>query len=342
MDIEDFNYKLPLERIAQEPLPSRVDSRMLVVCRDSGEIKHDQFKSISHYFEPGDALVVNDSRVIPARLLGKDHKGRDVEVFLINEMDDNTWLALVKPAKRVNAGLAVEISPGELEVKVVENLEEGKRLVRLETDGSASEVLERFGHVPLPPYIKRTDRPMDCERYQTVFARVPGSVAAPTAGLHFDNDLMGELVSRNVKVIPITLHVGPGTFRPVRGKDIKKHTMDAEYYQITDDAAEMINRTRRDGGSITALGTTTTRTLETIVDGSGMVSSSEGWTDLFIYPPFAFKGVDRLVTNFHLPKSTLLMLVSAFAGRELVLDVYREAIEEKYRFYSYGDVMMIV
>ncbi len=342
MDIEDFDCELPLELIAQEPLPSRVDSRMVVVSRDTGEIKHDQFRGITRYFEPGDALVINDSRVIPARLLGKDHRGRDVEVFLINEMDDDTWLALVKPAKRVDTGLVVEISPGELEVKVVENLEEGKRLVRLETDGSLSEMLERFGHVPLPPYIKRPDHSMDRERYQTVFARVPGSVAAPTAGLHFDNDVIGELVSKGVMVIPITLHVGPGTFRPVRDKEIKKHSMDAEYYKITAESAEMINRTRRNGGSITALGTTTTRVLETIVDASGMMGGSEGWTDLFIYPPFTFRGVDRLVTNFHLPKSTLLMLVSAFAGRELILDVYSEAIEQKYRFYSYGDVMIIV
>ena len=342
MDIEDFNYELPLELIAQEPLSSRGDSRMMVVNRDRGEIKHDHFRNFPSFFERGDALVVNDSRVIPARLLGEDRKGREVEVFLVNEMDSGTWLAMVRPSRRVDVGLEVEISPGELGVRVIERLDGSKRVVRLRTNGPLHEILDRFGHVPLPPYIKRQDRPMDRERYQTIYAREHGSVAAPTAGLHFDRGTLRDMEARGVEIIPITLHVGPGTFRPIREKDPAKHRMDAEYYRLTDKAAAKIKRVRENGGCVTAVGTTTTRVIETVADMSGMASASEGWTDLFIYPPFTFKWVERLVTNFHLPKSTLLMLVAAFAGRELILEAYRMAIEARYRFYSYGDVMLIV
>jgi len=236
----------------------------------------------------------------------------------------------------------IDIPPGELEVEVVEELEEGKRVVRLIADAPLPELLDRVGHIPLPPYIRRPDRPSDRERYQTVYAREPGSVAAPTAGLHFDNATLKELESIGVGVAPITLHVGPGTFRQVREKEIERHQMDAECYELTAESAERLNRARSGDGAIVAVGTTATRVLETVVDGGGQFAGAEGWTDLFIYPPYAFRGVDRLITNFHLPKATLLMLVAAFAGRELMLSAYRAAIEEKYRFYSYGDMMLIL
>jgi len=341
MDIEDFNYNLPKELIAQEPPPSREDSRMMVLVRETGEIRHDRFRCLPEYLVQGDALVINDSRVIPARLLGKDLRGRDVEVLLVAERDQGAWEALVRPSRRVDVGCEIIVSPGEMGVRVVERLEGSKRLVRIEPDGAILKLLERFGHVPLPPYIRRPDRPGDRDRYQTLFAREPGSVAAPTAGLHFGPDVLQVLETKGIEIIPVTLHVGPGTFRPIREKDPSMHTMDAEYYCLTATTAERLNRVRGKKGRIVAVGTTAARTLETAVDGVGAFRKSEGWTDLFIYPPYTFRGLDSLLTNFHLPKSTLLMLVAAFAGRELILDAYREAIREKYRFYSYGDVMLI-
>ena len=342
MDSEEFDYDLPEELIAQEPLPSRSDSRMMVVERKTGSIRHGRFRDIADYLNPGHALVIDDSRVIPARLLGRDRKGRAVEVLLVSEMKDGLWVSMVKPSKRVAAGLVIDIAPGEFEVEVVEELEEGKRVVRLKTNGALPGLLDRFGHVPLPPYIRRADLPSDRERYQTVYARQPGSVAAPTAGLHFDDATLSGLKSKGVGVVPVMLHVGPGTFRPVREREIERHRMDAERYEMAAESADVLNAARAGGREIVAVGTTATRVLETVVNGDGRFGEAQGWTDLFIFPPYTFKAVDRLITNFHLPRATLLMLVAAFAGRELTLAAYRTAIEERYRFYSYGDVMLIL
>jgi S-adenosylmethionine:tRNA ribosyltransferase-isomerase len=342
VNIEDFDYELPRELIAQEPLPSRPDSRMMILDRRSGIVEHGRFRDLPGYMSAGDALVVNDSRVIPARLLGRDPNGQDVEILLVTKMEEGVWTALVKPAKRVRAGLDIEIHAGDFHVHILENLKGSRRLVRLVSKRPISEILDRFGHVPLPPYIRRPDRPLDRERYQTVYAREPGSVAAPTAGLHFDDSIIGELRSKGVDFIPITLHVGPGTFRPIREVDRGDHQVDDEDFCVTAEAAEWINRVRESGHSITAVGTTTSRVLETVADKNGRVKSFVGWTNLFICPPYRFKCVDRLVTNFHLPKTTLLMLVAAFAGRDLIMEAYRKAIEERYRFYSYGDAMLII
>ena len=342
MNIEDFDYDLPRDLIAQEPLPSREDSRMMIVDRRTGEIVHGLFRELPDYLSPGDALVVNDSKVIPARLLGVDPGGREVEVLLVTEMEEGVWTALVRPGKRIRSGLDIDIRPGEFSVRILENLKGSRRLIRLVSDEPVAEMLARYGHVPLPPYIKRPDRPMDRERYQTIFAREPGSVAAPTAGLHFDDGVVGDLMSRGIEFIPVTLHVGPATFQPVRERDLERHELDGEDYRLTAGAAERINRVREAGGHIVAVGTTTSRVLETVADEEGRVEASCGWTHLFIYPPYRFRCVDWLVTNFHLPKSTLLLLVAAFAGRETIMRAYREAIEERYRFYSYGDVMLIL
>ncbi len=342
MNIEDFDYELPRELIAQEPLPSRCDSRMMILDRRTGAVEHGRFRDLPDHMAAGDALVVNDSRVIPARLLGRDPKGQDVEILLVTEMEEGIWTALVKPSKRVRPGLEIEIHAGDFRVEILENLKESRRLVRLICEGPVSEMLDRFGHVPLPPYIRRPDRPQDRERYQTVYAREPGSVAAPTAGLHLDDNMIGELRSKGIEFIPVTLHVGPATFLPIREEDPGDHRVDDEDFCVTVEAAEWINHVRDGGHSITAVGTTASRVLETVAEENGRVSASEGWTNLFIRPPYRFKCVDHLVTNFHLPKSTLLMLVAAFAGLDLIMEGYRKAIEERYRFYSYGDAMLIL
>jgi S-adenosylmethionine:tRNA ribosyltransferase-isomerase len=342
MDIEDFDYDLPRELIAQEPLPRREGSRMMVVRRGSGEIRHDMFRSLPGFFSRGDLLVVNDSKVIPARLLGHDGLGRPVEVLLVREVKPRAWTALVRPSRRVDTGSVVVVSPGDCEVRVIERLEGSRRLVEIDTEGPLGETLERLGHVPLPPYIRRPDRAVDRDRYQTVFASHKGSVAAPTAGLHFDVGVLGDLASKGVGTACVTLHVGPGTFRPVRVKDPRGHRMEEEYFRVGAGAAALVKGAREVGGNVVAVGTTTVRALESASDGSGEIGAAEGLTGLFIYPPYRFRAVDRLLTNFHLPRSTLLMLVSAFAGRDLILEAYRKAIREGYRFYSYGDVMLIL
>jgi S-adenosylmethionine:tRNA ribosyltransferase-isomerase len=341
MQTDDFDYDLPKRLIAQAPLPSREDSRMMVIDRDSGTIRHDNFRNLPNYLSKDDGLVVNDSSVIPARLLGKDPRGQEVEVLLVSEMESGTWTAMVRPGKRVNAGLRIEIIPEVFHAQVLVNLKGGRRLIRLEADRPISEMLERYGHVPLPPYIRRPDEPADRVRYQTVFAAHPGSVAAPTAGLHFDRVVLEAIRPIGVEIISLTLHVGPGTFRPVREKDPRDHVMEAEPYHVSGEAARRINVVRDRGGSVVAVGTTVTRALETVADQDGKVREAKGETRLFIAPPYEFHVIDRLITNFHLPKSTLLMLVAAFVGRELLLEAYREAIREEYRFYSYGDVMLV-
>jgi len=347
--LSDFNYDLPPELIAQEPLAERDASRLLVLNRSSGGTSHHGFRELPEFLRPGDCLVLNDTRVIPARLLGT-RKGstKQVEILLThpvgNANDPSGYEALVKPARKLQPGAVIEIGTSKTEVEIVEALDARRRIVRFPPHFAIGAFLEQEGHVPLPPYIARKDAPADKERYQTVYAEMAGAVAAPTAGLHFTTELIRELEARGVFVTRITLHVGPGTFLPVIEEDPSQHKVDREFYSISSSAAFAIGRTRRTGGRIVAVGTTVVRALETAAreeDGLWGVATAEGWTEAFIYPPYRFRVVDALITNFHLPRSTLLMLVSAFAGREKILAAYREAVSQRYRFYSYGDAMLI-
>ena len=342
MRTSDFDYELPRERIAQYPADRRDESRLLVLRKDGGEFEHRRFHDVLSYLRPEDCLVLNESRVIPARLIGtKENTGGRVEVFLLEPASNGLWRALVRPGARVADGTTVVFGDG-LRAVVEMTLEEGKREVRLLAEGDPLEAVERVGRIPLPPYIDREPEAIDAERYQTVYARVPGAVAAPTAGLHFTEDLLRKATSEGVHVARAILHVGLGTFRPVSSDDPKDHVMDEERYELTPAAAAAINEARAAGGRIIAIGTTAVRVLESTADESGIVHAGAGSTRLFIRPPYAFRAVDALVTNFHLPKSTLLMLVSALAGRERILAAYREAVAEGYRFYSYGDAMLII
>ncbi|CAB3393501.1 tRNA preQ1(34) S-adenosylmethionine ribosyltransferase-isomerase QueA [Kyrpidia spormannii] len=342
MRVEDFDYDLPPDRIAQVPSADRTASRLLVLYRDSGRMEHRHFRDLVDYAVPGDALILNDTRVIPARLLGvKAGGGGQVECLLLRrddpEQDPDLWRVLVKPGRRVHPGHRLVFGDGALEAEVLDTTEEGGRLVRFRYTGDWEDLLKRLGEMPLPPYIK--ERRADSGRYQTVYARVPGSVAAPTAGLHFTEELLEQLRDRGMEVGTITLHVGLGTFRPVQVARVEEHHIHAEYFRIPSETAELVSRVRERGGRIWAVGTTVCRALESAaLQGWG---PREGWTDLFIYPGFSFRVVDRLITNFHLPKSTLLMLVSALAGREQILGAYQEAIEKGYRFFSFGDAMLI-
>jgi len=338
----DFDYTLPRELIAQYPAERRDESRLLVLGRADGSIEHRVFHEIVEHIRSGDVLVVNETAVVPARLLGrKAGSGGRVEMFLLREISDGRWEALLRPGARIREGAALEFGDGALVATVERRLEGGKRLVRLGAGGDARRLIDELGHVPLPPYIDRDDEESDRERYQTVYARVAGAVAAPTAGLHFTDEVMNAIEAAGARFAKIVLHVGLGTFRPVASEDPDEHEMESERYEVPQAAADAINGARAAGGRIVAVGTTSVRVLETISSDDGTVAAGEGKSSLFIRPPHAFKAVDAMLTNFHLPRSTLLMLVSAFAGRERVLSAYREAVEERYRFYSYGDAMFI-
>lgn len=339
MQLSDFDYDLPEELIAQHPVPVRDQSRLLVLDRAAGTIAHRRFYDLPSYLVPGDTLVFNDTRVIPARLVGaKADTGGKVEIFLLNRLTEDTWETLVKPGRKLRPGAAVRFGD-EMSGEILSVTDFGGRVVRFVFSGIFEEVLDRLGETPLPPYIH--EKLSDAERYQTVFSRVRGSAAAPTAGLHFTENMLENLSEKSVNLAFLTLHVGLGTFRPVTAADIASHKMHREYYSIPPAAADLVNATRERGGRVIAVGTTAVRTLETAAAG-GRVKAGSGWTDIFIYPGYRFQMVDALITNFHLPKSTLLMLVSALAGRENILAAYGEAVAERYRFFSFGDAMFII
>lgn len=338
---EDFDFDLPEELIAQTPLQERTASRLLVVDHQTGAIADKHFHDILDELNPGDALVMNDTRVLPARLYGeKPDTGGHLEVLLLTNLEGDTWETLIKPAKRAKVGTEISFGDGRLKAVVKEELEHGGRIVTFQYEGIFLEILESLGEMPLPPYIK--ERLEDPERYQTVYAKENGSAAAPTAGLHFTKELLEEIAEKGVELVYLTLHVGLGTFRPVSVDNIAEHHMHSEFYRLTPAAAEKLRAVKAKGGRIIAVGTTSIRTLETIgTKFNGEIKADSGWTDIFITPGYQFKVVDAFSTNFHLPKSTLVMLVSAFAGRELILDAYQHAIEEKYRFFSFGDAMFV-
>ncbi len=337
----DFYFDLPPELIAQDPLTDRSASRLLVLDKNTGEIKHEQFRNIINYLNPGDCLVLNDTRVIPARLHGiREGTGAAIEVLLLKRKEKDVWETLVRPGKKVRPGVKLSFGEGLLRGEVLEIVEEGNRLIRFQYEGIFEEVLDRLGEMPLPPYI--THKLEDKNRYQTVYAKYDGSAAAPTAGLHFTRDLLDEIAQRGVNLAYVTLHVGLGTFRPVKAERITEHHMHSETYQITKEAAEVINRTRKNGGRVICVGTTSCRSLESAAEEDGTLRECSGDTEIFIYPGYRFKVLDALITNFHLPESTLVMLVSALAGREKVLRAYGEAVEERYRFFSFGDAMLVI
>lgn len=339
MDLKDYYYDLPQEYIAQTPLRQRDSSKLLMLNKETGEIKHEIFHNIINYLNKGDCLVLNDSRVLPARLLGvREDTGSPMEFLLLSRKEQDIWEVIVRPGKRAKPGRRF-VFGNELHAEVLDIVNDGNRLVRFEYEGLFENVLDRLGEMPLPPYI--TEKLQDRERYQTVYSKHDGSAAAPTAGLHFTKELLAEIEKKGVNIAYVTLHVGLGTFRPVKVEKIEEHKMHSEFYELDAKNAEIINNTRKNGGKIIAVGTTSTRTLETIAKQDGSVEPSTGWTDIFIYPPYKFKAVDKLITNFHLPESTLLMLVSSLAGRENILNAYKNAIKNDYRFFSFGDAMFI-
>lgn len=340
MDVKDFYYELPDELIAQDPLLDRSGSRLMVLNKDSGEITHRKFYEVTDYLKSGDCLVINNTKVIPARLYGsKENTGAKIEILLLKRMEGDVWETLVKPGKKARPGARIVFGDGILKGEIVGVAEEGNRLIRFTYDGIFEEILDRLGQMPLPPYI--THPLQDKNRYQTVYAKYDGSAAAPTAGLHFTKELLQQVREMGVEIAEVTLHVGLGTFRPVKEKDVLKHHMHSEFYEIGEGAAEKINRTKQNGGRVIAVGTTSTRTLESAAERDGTVKAKSGWTEIFIYPGYNFKIIDGLITNFHLPESTLVMLVSALAGREQVLAAYDAAVKERYRFFSFGDAMLI-
>ncbi|MTI70948.1 MAG: tRNA preQ1(34) S-adenosylmethionine ribosyltransferase-isomerase QueA [Firmicutes bacterium] len=336
----DFYFDLPENLIAQHPLKNREESNLMVLDKNSGSLEHKKFKDIIDYLKKGDCLVLNNTRVLPARLYGaRESTGGKVEFLLLNNIEKNRWETLVKPGKKARLGDIIDFGDGLLRAKVLDITQSGSRIVEFDYEGIFQEILDKLGEMPLPPYIK--EKLDDKERYQTVYSKKEGSAAAPTAGLHFTDDLLNRIKNKGVKIAYITLHVGLGTFRPVKEDNIEEHDMHSEYYEVTKEAAEIINQTKSNGGKIYSVGTTSTRTLESIATESGEIHPKSGWTDIFIYPGYNFKVIDRLITNFHLPESTLIMLVSALAGRENVLNAYNKAIENKYRFFSFGDAMLI-
>ncbi|ERI90367.1 S-adenosylmethionine:tRNA ribosyltransferase-isomerase [Clostridiales bacterium oral taxon 876 str. F0540] len=340
MDVKDFYFDLPEELIAQHPLEKRDESRLMIVDRNTGEIENRIFKDIIDYLDNGDCLVLNNTRVMPARLIGaKEGSGGRMEFLLLKRIDKNTWETLVKPGKRAQIGSRFVFGNGELKAEVISLGEEGNRVVKFEYNGIFEEVLDRLGQMPLPPYIKESLT--DKERYQTVYSKEVGSAAAPTAGLHFTEELLQKIKEKGVNIAFVTLHVGLGTFRPVKAEKIEEHTMHSEYYVMTKETAELINNTKANGKRVIAVGTTSNRTLETIADENGIVREQSGWTDIFIYPGYKFKVVDALITNFHLPESTLIMLVSAFSSKDIILNAYNTAVKERYRFFSFGDAMFL-
>ena len=340
MKTSDFYFDLPEELIAQDPLEDRSASRLLVLNKETGETEHKIFRDIVNLINPGDCLVLNNTRVIPARLLGvKEDTGAHVEVFLLKKLTKDTWETLVKPGKKLKPGARVVFGDGLLKATILDTMEEGARKVLFEYDGIFEEVLDKLGEMPLPPYI--THKLKDRDRYQTVYARYDGSAAAPTAGLHFTNELLAELEAKGVRIAYVTLHVGLGTFRPVKVDDVTNHHMHSEHYVVTEEAADIINSTKANGGRVICVGTTSCRTIESASDDTGKVIPGESYTQIFIYPGYSFKVLDALITNFHLPESTLVMLVSALAGKDNIMKAYREAIDLKYRFFSFGDAMFI-
>lgn len=339
MKTHDFWYDLPEELIAQTPLEKRDTSRLLVLDKETGNTQHKTFFNIIDYLRAGDCLVMNDSRVLPARLLGHRPTGGAVELLLLRDLGDKKWECLAKPGRKMQIGQTVIFGDGELTATVTDICEDGNRVVAFSYDGIFLEVLERLGKMPLPPYIKAELQ--DQERYQTVYSREVGSAAAPTAGLHFTKELLDAIRQKGVKTAFVTLHVGLGTFRPVKAEDIGQHHMHSELCMLSQETADILNDTRRNGGRIVCVGTTSCRTLESLADETGRFTQSSKWTEIFIYPGYKFKAMDALITNFHLPESTLVMLVSAFAGRENILNAYNEAVKEKYRFFSFGDAMFI-
>ena len=336
----DYYFDLPQELIAQDPLEDRSSSRLLVMDRNTGEVTHGTFRDILRYLHPGDALILNDTKVIPARLLGeREGTGASIEILLLKRMEKDVWECLVRPGKKLRPGARAVFGDGSLKAEILEVVEGGNRLVRFEFEGIFEEVLDRLGEMPLPPYI--THKLKDRGRYQTVYARYEGSAAAPTAGLHFTPELLDEVRALGVQTGFVTLHVGLGTFRPVKVDDVEQHTMHTEWYNVPEETADLINRTHQAGGRVICVGTTSCRTVESAADENGIVHAGSDDTSIFIYPGYHFKTMDGLITNFHLPESTLIMLVSAFAGREHVLKAYEEAVRERYRFFSFGDAMFI-
>lgn len=341
MKLELFDFNLPQELIAQKPLKNRTASRLMMLDKKTGAIAHESFSALPNYFQAGDCLVLNDTKVLPARLFGmKQDTGAKIEVLLLKQVNEDTWETLVKPAKRIKPGTTIIFGDGKLTATCMEEQADGGRLLSFSYEGIFYEVLEELGEMPLPPYIKAQLE--DRDRYQTVFAKERGSAAAPTAGLHFSDELLETLRKKGVKIVFITLHVGLGTFRPVSAEQVEEHEMHAEYYELTEEAAQALNAVRENGGRIVTVGTTSTRTLETVAsEHESKFIAQSGWTSIFIYPGYEFKAIDGMITNFHLPMSTLLMLISAFAGRENVLRAYQVAVQEKYRFFSFGDAMFI-
>ena len=339
MKTEDFYYDLPEELIAQHPLKNRSDSRLMLLNKDNGEIEHKHFYDIINYLNPGDVLVLNNTKVMPARLFGhRENKDEKIEVLLLKQKEDDIWECLTKPGKKTKIGSKIIFSD-KLKAEVVDISEDGSRYIKFFYNGIFNEILDELGEMPLPPYIK--EKLEDKSRYQTIYSKVEGSAAAPTAGLHFTEKLLEEIKNKGIDIVYLTLHIGLGTFRPVKADRIEDHQMHSEYYILNEDAAKRINRARENGNRVIAVGTTSVRTLESIASNDGKLSEKSGWTDIFIYPGYKFKAVDALITNFHLPESTLVMLVSAFASKEKILNAYNEAIKEKYRFFSFGDAMFI-
>lgn len=341
MKTSDFFYELPEELIAQDPLEDRTASRLLVLDRKTDKLEHKIFSDVIDYLNPGDCLVINNTRVIPARLIGeKEGTGGKVEILLLKRRENDIWESLVKPGKKLRPGARVIFGDGRLKAEILEIAEEGNRLVKFYYEGIFEEILDSLGEMPLPPYI--THKLEDKEMYQTVYAKFDGSAAAPTAGLHFTNELLEKIRQKGIRIASITLHVGLGTFRPVKVEDVNNHHMHTEWYEVNNEAADIINETKKNGGRVICVGTTSCRTIESVADENGLMSAKTGETDIFIYPGYKFKVMDGLITNFHLPESTLVMLVSAFAGKERVLSAYETAVKERYRFFSFGDAMILL
>ena len=340
MELKEFDYYLPKELIAQDPLENRSDSRLMLLDKETGAIEHKIFRDITEYLNPGDCLVINDTKVIPARLYGvRKGTGATIEILLLKRMEDDTWECLVRPGKKCHIGTVIEFGEGLLTGEIVNVVEDGNRYIKFTYDGIFEEILDKLGQMPLPPYI--THELKDKNRYQTVYAKFEGSAAAPTAGLHFTPELLEEIKAKGVDIARVTLHVGLGTFRPVKVDEITEHHMHSEFFMIDEEAAEKINRAKETGHRVICVGTTSCRTVESAADENGHLEAKSGWTQIFIYPGYKFKVLDCLITNFHLPESTLIMLVSALAGREHVLAAYEEAVKERYRFFSFGDAMFI-
>ena len=341
MKTSDFYYDLPQELIAQDPLEDRSSSRLLHLDKETGAIEHTDFKHILQYLQPGDCLVINDTKVIPARLYGHKNETRAVnEILLLKRRENDIWECLVKPRKKARPGAKIVFGDGILTGEIIDIVDEGNRLIQFHYDGIFEEILDQLGEMPLPPYI--THKLQDKNRYQTVYARNEGSAAAPTAGLHFTKELLAQVKEMGVSIAHVTLHVGLGTFRPVKVDDVENHHMHSEFYMVEEEQARLINETKKNGGRVISVGTTSCRTLESAADEEGILHAGSGWTEIFIYPGYQFKIIDGLITNFHLPESTLLMLVSALAGKEKIMHAYEEAVKERYRFFSFGDAMIII